>query len=292
MKPAPFRYLAPTDRQEALEMLDSGGEVRALAGGQSLMPMLAMRVMAVDALVDLNGVADLSAVEENGDSLHVGAMTRQRTLERSTLVARRCPLMAEALAHVGHRQTRNRGTLGGSLAHLDPAAELPAVALVLDARVQIARAGSAREVPMADFSLDLMTPDLAAGEIVTGVVLPCWGQGHGHAFVEFARRHGDFAIAAVAALLELDHDAGGIIRRAALVVAGTGPVARRCTAAQELLVGSRLADAFDDAAQAAGRMEAVSDVHAAAWYRQHLARTLTRRALDTALRRARERARS
>ena len=288
MKPAAFRYLAPSSRAEALQLLDDCGEVRAVAGGQSLMPMLAMRVLAVDALVDLNRVAGLACIEDRVDTLHVGAMTRQRTLERSPVVAERCPLMAEALTHVGHRQTRNRGTLGGSLAHLDPAAELPAVALALDATLHVAHARGMRELAMADFALDLLTPDLEPGELITDVTLPCWPAGHGHAFVEFARRHGDFAIAAVALLLDVDHAAGETIRRASLVLAGTGPVPRRCGNAEALLTGSRGADAFDAAAAAAGSMEAMTDLHASAWYRQHLARTLTRRALDTALARARQ----
>jgi carbon-monoxide dehydrogenase medium subunit len=292
VKPSPFHYLAPANRTEALEMLDTDGDARALAGGQSLVPMLAMRVLAVETLVDLNGVADLFGIEERGDTLHLGAMTRQRHLERSPVVAARCPMMVEALAHVGHRQTRNRGTLGGSLVHLDPAAELPAVAMALDATVHLESARGAREIPMRDFPVDLMTPEVAPEELLTAITVPCWPPGHGHAFVEFARRRGDFAIAAVAALLDVDHAAGELVRRAAVVVAGTGPIPLRCAEAESALEGSRADDAFAEAAEAAGRLEAMTDLHASAWYRQHLARTLTRRALDIALDRARRAART
>ena len=284
MKPAPFTYHAPATREEALALLAEDEDARPLAGGQSLMPMLAMRVLAPGALVDLNGVSDLAGIEWRDGALLVGAMARQRALERSAPVAAACPLLGDALRHVGHRQTRNRGTFGGSLAHLDPSAELPAVALALDATVHLQSARGRRDVPMSAFPRELLTPDLEAGELVTGVTLPLWREGHGHAFEEFARRRGDFAVVAVAALIEARED--GVVSRAAVAVAGAGPIPVRCAGAESCLTGSRGHAAVGDAAAACARVEAMSDLHASAGYRQHLARTLARRALDKAVRRA------
>ncbi len=207
-------------------------------------------------------------------------------MEFSDEVARRCPILAEAIRQVGHRQTRNRGTVGGSLAHFDPAAEIPLVACALDATVHVAGQAGARDVPFADFALGFMTPALDEGEMVTAASFPDWPAGHGAAFVEFSRRTGDFAIVAVAALVALGAD--GRIARASLAVGGMGPVPQRATGAEKALAGERpTQEAFRAAAESCRALEAMDDVHAPAAYRTHLAMVLARRALASAAERAR-----
>ena len=280
MKPAPFTYHDPTSVAETVDLLSRLDNAKLLAGGQSLMPMLNMRYLLPDHVVDVNGVAGLDGIAAQGETLALGSMARQRDLELSEAVRRHCPLMVEALSYVGHRPTRNRGTLGGSLAHLDPAAELPLVALAHEATVHVAGPNDSRDLAMAEFPRAYMTPAIEPDEMVVGVTLPLWREGHGHAFLEFASRHGDFAIVAVAALLEVDD--GGVIRRAALALGGVGSVPIRAAAAA-LLVGEEGTDAiFRAAAREAATAKTVSDVHATADYRRHLVEVLTRRALAVA----------
>ncbi|MBI2959010.1 MAG: xanthine dehydrogenase family protein subunit M [Betaproteobacteria bacterium] len=285
MKPPPFAYHNPNTLAEAVSLLASLENAKVLAGGQSLMPMLNMRYAMPDHLVDLNDVAELSGIELRGDALYIGAMTRQRDLELAPIVKERCPLLAEALANVGHVQTRNRGTFGGSLCHLDPASELPAVAMTLDATILVQGKGGKRELPMAKFPLTFMTPAIEPDEIVAGALLPLWPKGHGWAFLEFARRHGDFAVVGVAALLALKSN--GRIERAAITICGVGPAPLRLTDAERSLAGALPGeDAFRAAAESAGKIDAIEDVHASKSYRQHLALTLTERALNAAGQRA------
>ena len=194
MKPPPFSYYDPRTVTEAVALLSRLDNAKLLAGGQSLMPMLNMRFVQPDHVIDLNRVEGLSHIQLGGETLAVGAMTRQCDLEFHDGVRARCPLLHEALLQVGHRQTRNRGTLGGSLCHLDPAAELVTVAAALDAIVEVAGPRGAREIAFAEFPVAFMTPAIELDEIVTAVRFPLWAEGHGSAFVEFARRHGDFAI--------------------------------------------------------------------------------------------------
>ena len=284
MKPPPFRYHDPKTVSEAVGLLGSLENAKLLAGGQSLMPMLNMRFVLPDHVIDLNRVAGLSYVRDAGDEIAIGAMTRQRDLEFSGVVRERCPLMHEAIAHVGHRQTRNRGTLGGSLCQLDPAAELVAVACALDAALEVDGPRGRRELPFGRFPAAYMTPALEPDELLTGARFPAWSKGHGHAFVEFARRHGDFAIVSAAALLE--EDDAGRITRAALAIGGMGPAPVRASAAERALVGSPATDAlFRDACESCRALEAVDDVHAPAAYRRQLAVVLGRRALEQAHRR-------
>jgi carbon-monoxide dehydrogenase medium subunit len=281
MKPPPFSYHDPQTTPEVIDLLGRFENARLLAGGQSLMPMLNMRFVLPDHLVDLNRVEGLSYIRESSGALEIGAMTRQRDIETSDLVRQQCPLMYEAIAHVGHRQTRNRGTLGGSLCHLDPAAELVAVAAALDATVEIDGPKGRREIPFARFPASYMTPAMAPDEMLTGVRFPRWGKKHGHAFVEFARRHGDFAIVSAAALLE--EDARGKITRASVTVGGIGPAPVRATAVEGALVDNVGSDPlFRDACENCRKIDAVGDVHAPASYRRHLAAVLARRALEKA----------
>ena len=261
-------------------MLATHDNAKLLAGGQSLMPMLNMRFAFPDHLIDLNRVADLAGITLVGNELCIGAMTRQRDLLDSALVRQHVPLLTEALALVGHRQTRNRGTIGGSLCHLDPAAELVAVAAGLDATIDITGPEGSRSLPMAEFPLGYMTPAIAPEEMVTAVRIKLPPQ-HGHCFLEFSRRHGDFAIVSAAAMLTLE--ASGCIATASLTLGGLGAVPLRMTDAEAALRGARPADAlFAQAAAGCATVEAMDDPQVPAWYRRRLATTLARRALTTA----------
>jgi len=285
MKPAPFDYHAPRQLEEAAELLASLPNAKILAGGQSLVPMMNFRYVIVDHLVDLGGVEDLRGIAVGDGRLRIGAMMRQRDLELSPEIAKHCPLMAEALRHVGHRQTRNRGTIGGSLAHADPAAELPAVCAAYDAVVHLASIRGIRSVPFGEFSAGYMATVLAPDEMIAAIELPIWRLGHGHGFQEFARRRGDFALAGAAALLDVG--AGGVVRRAALALFGVAEQPVRLDAAEATLTG-KVPDAasIHSAAAAAWLVEPISDIHASGDYRRHLAQVLSARALADAARRA------
>jgi carbon-monoxide dehydrogenase medium subunit len=285
MKPAPFEYHAPRNLEEATGLLARLENAKVLAGGQSLVAMMNFRYVIVDHLVDLGGVAALSGISVNNGVLRIGAMTQQRELEFSAEVKQHCPILHEALRHVGHRQTRNRGTIGGSLAHADPAAELPAICLLHDTEIEIAGRRGIRRVPMRDFGLGFMTTAVQQDEILTAIELKLWPGAHGYGFQEFARRHGDFALAGAAALLELATDQTVRHAAIALFAVATSPV--RLDAAEASLTGKRLDMAAITAAAAeAGTVEPIEDIHAGADYRRHLAQVLTRRALVDAARRA------
>jgi carbon-monoxide dehydrogenase medium subunit len=285
MKPAPFDYHAPRQLKEAAELLASLPNAKILAGGQSLVAMMNFRYVIVDHLVDLGGVDDLRGLAVGDGRLRIGAMMRQRDLEFSPEVARHCPLLAEALRYVGHRQTRNRGTIGGSLAHADPAAELPAVCAAYDAVVHIASIRGIRAVPFAEFTTGFMATVLEPDEMIAAVELPIWRLGHGHGFHEFARRHGDFALAGAAALLDVGAD--NIVRRATLALFGVAEQPVRLDAAEATLTGKAIdSTAIQTAAAAAWLVEPISDIHAGGEYRRHLAQVLSARALTDAARRA------
>jgi carbon-monoxide dehydrogenase medium subunit len=285
MKPAPFDYHAPRQLKEAAELLASLPNAKILAGGQSLVAMMNFRYVIVDHLVDLGGVDDLRGIAVGDGRLRIGAMMRQRDLEFSPEVARHCPLLAEALRYVGHRQTRNRGTIGGSLAHADPAAELPAVCAAYDAVVHLASIRGIRAVPFAEFTTGFMATVLEPDEMIAAVELPIWRLGHGHGFHEFARRHGDFALAGAAALLDVGAD--NIVRRAALALFGVAEQPARLDAAEATLTGKAIdSTAIQTAAAAAWLVEPISDIHAGGEYRRHLAQVLSARALTDAARRA------
>ncbi len=285
MKPPPFSYHLPNDVPEAVAMLSTLENAKLLAGGQSLMPMLNMRYVLPDHVIDLNRIDGLSYIRDAGDVLEIGAMTRQRDLEFSDLIKTRCPLMREAVLQIGHRQTRNRGTIGGSLSHLDPAAELPSVCMTADAVISVTGPNGVREIPFAEFPVAYMTPAFEPDELLTGIRLPLWPQGHGYAFVEFARRHGDFAITSAAVLLEVGGD--GKITRASLTVGGVGASPVRMTEIEQALVGGDGSeDRLRDLCEACRGIEAMGDVYASSEYRQHLAAVMSRRALVKAYGRA------
>lgn len=285
MKPPRFQYHDPRNLGEALRLLASLENAKVLAGGQSLMPMLNMRFVFPEHIVDLNQLDELSFVREQDGRIQIGAMTRQCELERSELIRDRCPLMSEALWQIGHRPTRNRGTIGGSLCHLDPAAELPVVAAALEATVHARSSRGERAISMDDFPAYYMTPSIEPDEIVTSIDFEPWPAGHGYAFVEFARRHGDFAIVSAAALLEVSSE--GTLRRTSVVVGGVGTGPVRCSEIEAELTGTRGGPEIHiKAAQACRGIDAMEDVHATQAYRRHLAEVLTIRALDAAYDRA------
>lgn len=288
MKPALFEYHAPTSVEEAIALLARyEGEARPLAGGQSLVPAMNFRLAQPAVLVDLNRIDALSGIRELADGgLRIGAMTRQRAVERSGAVAARAPLLAETMPHVAHPQIRNRGTFGGSLAHADPAAELPAVALALDARFHLRGPRGMREVAAADFYLGLFETALDPDELLVQVELPPMAPRTGWAFEEVARRHGDYAMAGAAALVTLDE--AGRVARARLLYFSLSDVPVEAAAAG-MLVGSA-ADEAAIGAVAAGAADALDpggDIHATADYRRHLAAVLARRTLTRAAVRAR-----
>jgi aerobic carbon-monoxide dehydrogenase medium subunit len=281
MKPPLFSYHDPRTIGDAVNLLARLDNAKLLAGGQSLMPMLNMRFVLPDHVIDLNRVEGLSFIREVDGALEIGGMTRQRDLEFSDVVQARCPLMAEAIALVGHRQTRNRGTLGGSLCHLDPSAELVAVAAALDATVTVAGPSGRREIAFAAFPLAFMTPAIEPNELLTAVRFPIWPKGHGYAFIEFARRHGDFAIVSAAALL-LEDGAGKIVR-AAVVIGGMGMVPIRAVELEQALIGhAPQGELLREVCETCRKFDAIDDVHAPGSYRQHLASVLSRRALEQA----------
>ena len=278
MKPPPFAYHDPTSVSEAVALLGKLENAKLLAGGQSLMPMLAMRYVLPDHVIDLNRIAELGYIRAEQGDVRIGGMTRQRDLEFSDVVAERLPLMREAILNVGHRQTRNRGTIAGSLCHLDPAAELVAVASAHDAVVVVAGSSGEREIAFGEFPLAYMTPAIGPDELVTSVRMACWPDRHGYAFEEFARRHGDFALASAAVLLAADGQ--GRIARAALTIGGVATCPVRMHEVERALVGQTPSEAlFRELAEQCRRIEAMSDVHAPASYRQQLAAVLARRAL-------------
>jgi carbon-monoxide dehydrogenase medium subunit len=281
MKPPPFSYHDPRTIADAVALLGRLDNAKLLAGGQSLMPMLNMRFVLPDHVIDLNRVDGLAYIRESNGALEIGAMTRQRDLEFSDLIRSRFPLMHDAIVQVGHRQTRNRGTLGGSLCHLDPSAELVSVAAGVDATITVQGPNGAREIKFAEFPAGYLTPAIELNEIVTAVRFPLWPQPHGHAFVEFARRHGDFAIVSAAALLA--QDSAGKITRASLTLGGIGVAPVRVTEVEQALVGNVPDDKLlREACETCRKFEAMDDVHAPASYRQQLATVMSRRALEQA----------
>jgi carbon-monoxide dehydrogenase medium subunit len=281
MKPAPFEYHAPASLDDAVALMSALDNAKVIAGGQSLVAMMNFRYAMPDHLIDLANITALSGLHFADQALRIGSMTRQRELEFSVPLANKVPLLKAALAHVGHRQTRNRGTLGGSLAHADPAAELPTVCLALDAEIEIAGPNGTRIVPMREFASGFMTTALGYDEILLAVHIRPWRQGHGYSFQEYARRHGDFAVAGAAVLLEANPD--GVIERAAIALCGVIDRPIRRDEAEAALVGRHLDDSvIARAASLAGDVEATADIHADATYRRHLARVLTTRALHEA----------
>ena len=290
MKPAPFEYQAPATLDAALDLLARrGGEAKILAGGQSLIPVMNFRLAEPALLVDVNKLAELDFIRRGEDgTLAVGALVRQRRLERDPLVAATAPLLREAVPFIAHPQIRNRGTLGGSLAHADPAAELPAIAVALRARFRLRRLGGERWVDARDFFAGLFTTALEPDEILAEVAIPPLPARTGWAFLEVARRHGDYAQVGIAALVTLDGSGRCSEARLVYLSVGDGPVDAR--EAARLLVGEEISAAtIAAAAEKASRdeIDPRGDVHATPEFKRHLARVLTGRVLRRAAERAR-----
>ena len=286
MKPPAFDYFVARSVDEAVAQLNKrGGGAKILAGGQSLTPMMNFRLVHPEALVDINRVTALDFITPQNGGLRIGALTRHRTIETSAVVREKLPVLAAAAAEVGHLAIRNRGTFGGSLAHADPAAEFPMVALALDATITTKTARGGRTIKAKDFFVSYLQSAVEDGELVTEVTLPWLPPNTGWGFEELCRRPGDFALTAVCALVTLD---GKKVKEARITMGGVGATALRAPAAEALLKDQPLNEdtlkrAGEKAAEAA---DPSNDVHASADFRRHLVSVLTRRALQAAEKRA------
>ena len=289
MKPAPFDYYAPTSVGEACSLLARyGSDAKLLAGGQSLVPLLSLRLAQPTVLIDLNGVPELAYIRADDGGVAIGAMTRQRAVEHSSIVHEQCPILPAAVEWIGHPQIRNRGTIGGSLVHSDPASELPALAQVLDATFTITQTSGTKRTLKADkFFVTYLTTALEPDELLSEVYFPALPAGAGWSFVEVARRHGDFALAGVAAAVALDDS--GVCSNVRVALFGVAPTATRSPGAEQALLHQKP----DEQTIAAAASEVVKDidppgdVHASIAYRKYVATNLVRRALTEAAQRAR-----
>lgn len=284
MKNPPFVYHRPESLDEALGLLaEHGDDAKILAGGQSLLPTMALRLGPPEQLIDIGRIPGLETIEVAADgAVTIGALVRHATAERSLEIAQHAPLVAEAMPHVGHRAIRTRGTVVGSIVHADPAAEMPAVVLATDARIQAASASGTREIAAAEFFEGYLTTSLRTDELVWGVTLPAWSPNSGGAVVEVSRRHGDYAMVGLACRVDV---ADGVITDAALAFFGVDSTAVRVGEAEAALVGSAPSSDGFEAAAAAVRdsLSPTADIHGSTNYRRHLAGVLTRRGLDAAV---------
>ena len=281
MRPPPFAYADPQSVEEATGALAQyGDDAQILAGGQSFVPLLNFRLARPDYIIDINKISALDYIKSTDDGLVIGALTRHRTVEQSDLVRETCPLLHQAIRHVGHIQIRNRGTVGGSLAHADPAAELPAVVTALGGRLRLRSASGERVIGSDEFFLAHLTTAMEAEEMLVAVELPAWPAGSGACFVEFSRRQGDFALVGAGAILALDAD--GRVARTGLALMGAGGKPFNGAAiASDILRGEKPdAARIQEIAKRIGEsVDPDSDIHAPADYRKHLAEVMTRRAL-------------
>jgi aerobic carbon-monoxide dehydrogenase medium subunit len=288
MKPPNFEYLAPRTLDEAVAALaQHGGRAKVLAGGQSLIPLLNFRLALPDLLVDINHLAQLDYVHERDGGLALGALTRQHVVESSPIIRDRCPVLAEACHLIGHLPIRHRGTLGGNLAHADPASELPALMLALDAELNLTSQGGLRTMPAERFFTGPLQTAMQPGELLTEVRIPGLPPRTGGAFLEVARRSGDYALVGVAAIITLNEL--GRCQRARLALCGVGPTPMRAHDAEQVLLGEVVSgDVLAEAAQrGADATDPSSDVHASAAFRRKLAGYSARQALELAAQRAR-----
>jgi carbon-monoxide dehydrogenase medium subunit len=283
MKLPPFAYACPTTLPEAIELLAShDGDAKAIAGGQSLVPMLAFRLAQPTLLVDLRKLADLRGIRISDAGVTLGAMVRWRDIEDDDRLETAHPLLKAAIAHVAHYQIRNRGTVGGSIAHADPAAEMPGIAITCDAEIAVVGKSGAHVIQAADFFQGALTTALTPDEIIVEIRLPAWPAGRRWGFQEFARRRGDFAMAAAAVFY--DQDARGKARNAHVGVIGVGDRPLRLTAVEDVLNGESIDEATIAKADAAtsAAVDPQDDIHASAAYRRSLVGTMVERALKNA----------
>lgn len=280
MKPAAFEYHRPENLDEVLELLTTLDDVKILAGGQSLMPMMNFRYLMPEHVVDINRVNDLSDISSTADGIKIGAMVRHEQARKSEIVIENCPLIAAGMEYVAHAQIRNRGTVGGSLAHLDPAAEWPALLAAYDAVLRVQSKSGCRDIPILQWSQGFMSPNLQKEELLTDIYINTWPKGHTYGFAELARRKGDFAQAGAAVLLNFD---GDVISRASIALTGVdvGPV--RIETAENILIDEQPSDGlFRNAAEHVSAVAGIDDVHASAAYRRKIAVVMVKRALQQA----------
>jgi carbon-monoxide dehydrogenase medium subunit len=286
MKPPAFEYVVARTVDEAVEQLNKhGAGAKILAGGQSLTPMMNFRLVHPEVLVDINRIKGLDHITPQNGGLRIGALTRHRAIETSDAVRDKVPVLAAAAAEVGHLAIRNRGTFGGSLAHADPAAEFPVIAMALDATITTKSAKGGRTIAAKDFFVSYLQSAVEDGEIVTEVTIPGLAPKTGWGFEELSRRPGDFALAMVCALVTLD---GGKVKDARIAMGGVGATALRAPGAEAMLKGQALSEDLVKRAgeKAAQEADPSNDVHATADFRRHLVSVLTRRALQAAEKRA------
>jgi CO/xanthine dehydrogenase FAD-binding subunit len=287
MKPAPFRYVAALSLEQALALkAEIGDEARFLAGGQSLVPTMNFRLTQPTMLIDINPLDELAGIRNGSDTLRIGALTRYRSLERDPMTAVKLPLIAEALPVIAHPQIRNRGTIGGNLAHADPASEMPAIVLTLGGRLHAQSVRGERWIEARDFFVGALTTALESDEMLTEVELPAAAADSGACFLELSRRRGDFAIIGVACMVRLDAQGECIEARIGLCNAADGPV--YANEASSSLVGKKLGEGeiAEAAALVQGAIDPGGSIHASKDYQRHIAGVLTARALTTANKRA------
>lgn len=281
MKPAAFNYHAPTSLSEVFSLINNSSNARVIAGGQSLMPMLNYRLLSVDDLIDLNGINELSGIKVVNDAIEIGAMTRQFEIAESSIIQSHLPLMAEAIKYVGHIQTRNRGTIGGSLCQMDPSAELSLVASAYKAELVVDSTAGERVISIDDFCEGYMTPAIRPNEILKSIRFHPWNKQSKFSFSEFARRHGDFAIASAACLLELEDQT---IKKLSLVLGGISSHPLRLTQIESELVGKKINEFdFDKVISSHQFTEMLSDKLYPSWYREHISRILISRVFKVTL---------
>ncbi|MBI1749676.1 MAG: xanthine dehydrogenase family protein subunit M [Acidobacteria bacterium] len=286
MIPAPFEYHAPKSLEEALRLLDRhGDEAKLLAGGHSLLPMMKLRLAAPRFVIDLGRLKGLDYIREEQGMIAIGAMTTHAEIENSSLLRAKCPLLSETAAAIGDVQVRNRGTLGGSLAHADPAADYPASILALEAQMTMNSSMGVRAVDAAEFFLDMLTTQLRPGEILTEIRVPALGKGTGAAYCKLSQPASGYAVVGVAARVTL---AAGKLAQIAVGVTGVGPKAYRAVNVEDALRGKKASEKLlaEAARHAARGVEALADLHASAGYRSEMAAVFTRRALERAVARA------
>jgi len=286
MKPAPFKYHAPSSVEEALHLLAELENPKILAGGQSLMPMMNFRFMMPSNIIDLNQIQELSGIEQRGQTIYIGAMTRQHDIHTSSLIKNAAPIISDAYDLVSHRQIRNRGTLGGSLCHLDPSSEQPCFISALDGTIDVLGSNGQRSIGIEDWTSMYMTPAMLETELLLGTHFKPWPLGHGWAFLEYSRRHGDYAIVGVAVLVTVSENQE--ITKLAISICGISFAPCRLKVAESTLIGMRADQhAIDVAAQCVDSIEDImEDAHNSSEYRRHLAKIYTQRAIELAFQRA------
>ncbi len=285
MKPAKFEYFAPTSLDEALEVLhEHGDDAKVLAGGQSLMPLMNMRLARPKVIVDVNRIPGLDYISPTPDGgLAIGALTRQRSVEKSAVIKERFPVLAAAMPSIGHSQIRNRGTVGGSISHADPAAELPALCLALDGELVLSSASNQRVLKPEEFFISYLTTAMAPEELLTEIRLPAQSQERRWGFQEVCRRQGDFAMVGAVSLLQLDDS--GVCQSACITMFGVGGTPVRIRRAEEALLGSRVnGSVLQDVSKIVSEeLDPDSDIHASAAYRKEVGGVIARRTLEAAI---------